>query len=432
MDRGYLRQLKGFYESELTNWILPFWTERAIDAEHGGYFNCFDNAGNHLVSRDKYTWSQGRFVWLFARLAGMKGGLFTASQRAAFLALAKQGAGFLRKHCLIAEGDWRCVFLMDEAGGHKRAGAGEPLDQSIFADCFVVCGFARYALAAGSEADYAFAKSLYRSCKERVLQGRFHTQPYPLPEGFRAHSIPMILLNTAQELAYAARALDEPYYEALLEDVAVYSGDIRANFTDDSGVVHEVIQQKGGFFEGLLGEHANPGHTLEDMWFMADTADLLGDGGLYRYAARTATRALEIGWDAPCGGMLHFSSIAGGPPTANALGQARAMEAQVAGGWGDKLWWVHAETLYTTLRLALQTDDPALAQWHQRVFDYTFDRFPNPDTETREWIQILGRDGTPQEKVVALPVKDPYHIVRSLILLIECLDAAIAAAPRIG
>jgi N-acylglucosamine 2-epimerase len=51
MDREFLRQLKGFYESELTNWILPFWMERSIDSEHGGFFNCFDNSGAHLLSR---------------------------------------------------------------------------------------------------------------------------------------------------------------------------------------------------------------------------------------------------------------------------------------------------------------------------------------------------------------------------------------------
>ena len=30
--------------------------------------------------------------------------------------------------------------------------------------------------------------------------------------------------------------------------------------------------------------------------------------------------------------------------------------------------------------------------------------------------------GEPQEKVVALPVKDPFHIIRNLILIIELLS----------
>ena len=65
MEKQYRELLIGFYENELTNNILPFWLENCEDKENGGYFNCFTNDGSELVSRDKYTWSQGRFIWLF-------------------------------------------------------------------------------------------------------------------------------------------------------------------------------------------------------------------------------------------------------------------------------------------------------------------------------------------------------------------------------
>ena len=69
MNRNELLRLKGFYENELTNRILAFWLPRCEDREYGGYVNCFDNAGEKLQSYDKYTWSQGRFVWVFSRRA---------------------------------------------------------------------------------------------------------------------------------------------------------------------------------------------------------------------------------------------------------------------------------------------------------------------------------------------------------------------------
>ena len=53
--------------AELEHSIVPFWW-RTIDRERGGVFNCIDNTGRKLVSRDKFTWSQGRFAWLCARL----------------------------------------------------------------------------------------------------------------------------------------------------------------------------------------------------------------------------------------------------------------------------------------------------------------------------------------------------------------------------
>jgi glycine dehydrogenase subunit 1 len=58
----------------------------------------------------------------------------------------------------------------------------------------------------------------------------------------------------------------------------------------------------------------------------------------------------------------------------------------------------------------------------EKVFDYTYKTFPNPDRSIREWIQIRTREGNPQEKVVALPVKDPYHIIRNVLLIIELLE----------
>lgn len=422
MDMVLIRQMKGFFENELTNNILSFWTPRCMDTTYGGYFNCFDNTGDHLMSRDKYTWSQGRFVWMFSRLAGMQSETFTKEQQTSFLKMAENGADFLKRHCRIGPNDWRCVFLMDETGAPKKVAGYEELDLSIYADCFVVCGLACFSVASKSEADYRFAKRLYLSCKNRIATGEFKTLPYPLSGEYRAHGIPMILTNVAAELYEAASCFDTDFCKELRNDITHFSNIVLSDFTDHENVVHEVISRKDGFFGGVMGTHANPGHTLEDMWFLSEAADILGDDSLRKRAAMIAKKALEIGWDTEFGGILHFVSTNGGDPgrpTEQELDEPTVR--LVISGWGDKLWWVHAEALYTTLLFYVLTGDEAFLRWHRTVFEYTFTHFPNSDREVREWVQILKRDGTPQEKVVALPVKDPYHIARSLILMIELL-----------
>ena len=90
--------------------------------------------------------------------------------------------------------------------------------------------------------------------------------------------------------------------------------------------------------------------------------------------------------------------------------------------FGSKLWWVHSEALYTSLLLYERTNDAEFLAIFEKTFDYVYKTFPNPDRSVREWIQIRTRDGKPQEKVVALPVKDPYHIIRNVILIIELLE----------
>ena len=60
---------------------------------------------------------------------------------------------------------------------------------------------------------------------------------------------------------------------------------------------------------------------------------------------------------------------------------------------------------------------------HGSVFEYVFRIFPNPDRTVGEWIQIRDRQGVPLEKCVALPVKDPYHILQDVMLIIELLHS---------
>jgi N-acylglucosamine 2-epimerase len=57
--------------------------------------------------------------------------------------------------------------------------------------------------------------------------------------------------------------------------------------------------------------------------------------------------------------------------------------------------------------------------WFERVWAYSFRVFPQPDAKVGEWIQIRDRRGEPLDRVVALPVKDPYHIARNLIQIVE-------------
>lgn len=415
-------RLFGFYENELKQNILGFWLPRCVDRAYGGFLNCFDNRGERLVSYDKYAWSQGRFVWLFARLAATEAPLFTAEEREAFSALAEQGAAFLMQHCLLGEDDWRTVFLMERNGSPKQVSPGAPLDMSIYADCFVIAGLAMHAFAGGGQAPYAFAKRLYESAVERVRRNAFHTLPYPLSGRFRAHGIPMIFSNVTRELYRAASVLDPGYCQTLLTNLSGFASDILDHFVDADGVLREILTRDNKPFPQILGQHMNPGHTIEDVWFLFDAADLCERPDWEQPILSVARRALENGWDAEYGGLLHFCGIRGGKPIGFAAGVEDEPMTKQLSGWDDKLWWVHSEALYTTLLCYFRDGGTDFLDWHDRIFDYTFRTFPNTDPSVREWIQIRRRDGAPQQKTVALPVKDPYHITRNLILLLELLS----------
>ena len=424
MEWASLYKLYGFYQNELRQNFLGFWLPRCEDKVYGGYFNCFDNSGENLVSKDKYAWSQGRFVWLFSRLACAEVNMFSRSERAEFLRLAKSGADFLMKHVLLGGNDWRCTFMMEQDGTPKPVAPDAPLDMSVYADCFVTLGLSMYACAARDESAYVFASRLYDSVVARVRGGRFNTLPYPLSPRFRAHGIPMILDNTARELYRPAALFDPDAANRLKKDVEAFAADVLDHFTDGDDAVHEIITRENAFFPQVLGQHINPGHSIEDVWFLLDAASPCGKPLWRERIRRIALKTLETGWDNEYGGLLHFSGLRGGEPAGSLDGVADEPMTKQLAGWSDKLWWVHIEALYSTLRCWLEGEGDVFREWYDRVFAYTFATFPNDNPEVREWKQIRLRNGSPQDKVVALPVKDPFHIGRGLILILELLEKA--------
>jgi N-acylglucosamine 2-epimerase len=329
------------------------------------------------------------------------------------------------QHCLLASGN--CAFLLSREGTPKPQSPGMPLDSSIYADCFVILGLSRYAAASSDRAALDFALKLYQSVTRRIESGRFNSEPYPVPSGYKPHGIPMIMLNTSQELAAALATAGRDDAAVVGQAAESYLRQALVFATSDN-TLHEYITT-GDDHEAdtLLGRHTNPGHTIEDMWFVMHQARHSSDttvaGQMIARAGQIIKRAFAIGWDAEYGGLLHFADQEGGQPRGNMAGMdnIRVVQ-QVVSGWSDKLWWVHSEALYATLLAwRLTGDSDILALYHQ-TRDYTFRTFPNPDAAIGEWIQIRDRQGRPEQKVVALPVKDPFHIIRNVALIIDLLD----------
>ncbi len=433
MERKSYGLLLSEYRRQLFEVVLPFWLERGIDREHGGYFTCFNNDGSELLQEHKFTWSQGRFVWMLARLFRDYEGRVSEAQRARFLELARSGAEFLMEHARLPSG--HCAFILDRrgrpilldgAGQGRQAGTGEDYDLSIYADFFVIYGLGEYARAAQDERALEFALELYADVHRRLETGRYRTDPYPIPAGYQVHGEPMILLETSQELADAAEELGRRQRAIGLRRVAHRcSHRIMDLFRRPrEQAVLEMLGADNQPRETLLGRFINPGHTIEDMWFLMHWALRTGDEQLFADAAETMRWALEKGWDREYGGLFLFRDKHGGEPAGEVPPELadHEMVRKVRGDWASKLWWPHSEALYA-LPLAIEDmERPWMDEWFQRVQDYTFRTFPNPDRSVGEWIQIRDRQGHPDPRIVALPVKDPFHIVRALALAIPVLE----------
>ncbi len=421
MTKNDLKLSIGFYENELCNNILPFWLERCEDKVNGGYFNCFTNDGSKLVSTDKYTWSEGRFLWLFSKMAQMERP-FTDAQRKEFLRLAKSGRDFLVNHCFMPDEPLRCVFLMNEKGEPLKVDGFDIYDMSIYADGFVHDGLAQYSIAANDKEAYDIARKLYASIMTRFETYNYRTLPYPISPEYVMHGFYMVRIAHCYNMYQASQVFDPEYCDYVLGKLRESVDNVLNLFTDEEGVLREVIYRGGGRVEGIFGNHSNPGHICEEMWFIQHAADMLGDKSYTERCAKVLKNALNTGWDPVYGGLYHFIDSKGGEPLAGENDPTtEPIYQQLMSGWSDKLWWVHSEALYSALLFGELTKDEELKEWYDKIFDYTFTFHPNPDREIREWVQILRRDGQPVTKVTALPVKDPYHITRNLMYILRFL-----------
>jgi N-acylglucosamine 2-epimerase len=411
-------QLRDFYREHLLSQLLPFWLERAIDTVNGGIYTCYDNSGTTLVSTDKFTWSQGRFVWLGSRLASMSEAGYLPGSRWDYRGRATATVDFLKRHVFLEDGT--CAFLLTAEGRPKEFRSGEGLAASIFADCFVVLGFAEYARAFRDEETLGLALRTYHTIRRRLYQKTFPSEPYPLPKGCTAHAFPMIMLNVSHELADALEALGHAEAAIVRRDSQRFLAWLFESFHDEQDVIHEVVCDRCEAADSLLCRHLNPGHMIECMWFVLKHAVDMQLPTLIDRAASILRKAFALGWDATHGGLLRYVDRDGGQPRGSSLGGR--FEKLVQSTWSTKLWWPHSEALYATLFAHSLTKDERFLDLHQKTHAYTFRVFPNPEPSVGEWIQIRDRQGRPLPTTVALPVKDPFHTARSLLLCIALLS----------
>lgn len=405
--------------------VLTWWDAHGPDPEHGGVRTCWDQTGTTLASHEKYTWSQGRWAWLGARVARAadRGLLPVDADRWAGHAVGT--ARFVRDHALL-DGGTRTAFLTDRAGAHLEPAPGQGVHASVFADLFAALGFAG-AATVEPDAEWAgLADTLLTSAAERIAAGPVPTAPYPVPAGHHSLALPMMLLGVGTEVHAASGSA------ASAAVVAAAGQRIAEHHLSGDDVAEMPPLEPGTAAGDLIIRHRTPGHVLELVWFLHHARHLLdGDatGGLTEPGRLldVALHALDLGWDEDQSGLLRYTDVDGGRPRGRSQApsgtEAPAYERLVRETWDTKLWWPHAETLYTTRLLEVLTGDERIAAWRRRVDDYTLVTFPlGPG---REWGQIRDRRGGLIETVVALPVLDPFHVARSLLLRVELeADAA--------
>lgn len=373
---------RALYRRTLLDDVVPFWLRHGLDRQYGGIGNVIDDRGVAL-SHDKYIWSQGRALWTFAALYNR------IEPRPEWLEAARHVFRYLETHGRDRDGRWM----------YRLAPDGSVIDRdiSIYVDGFVMYGLGEYFKACAEPAARQMAEATYANVKDRLANpGTYGVAPYEIPQGLKTHGIAMIFSHVFFELG---RALDR-------EDMQSHGLRLAHEILDDFYVpekqaVLEFVTQDGCFSDTPAGRTCVPGHVIEAMWFLIAIFEQCRDPAPLPLCCRLIKHHLELAWDQESGGLRLALDI----------------DRQSPCFWKQpdiKAWWVHCEALVATACAYRHTGERWCLEWHARVRDYAFAHYP---VATGEWTQWLDRQGRPAPSA-ALPVKDPFHLPRALIMLI--------------
>ena len=381
------KALAAQYKSELLDRVMPFWMEKSIDAEYGGFFTCLERDGT-VFDTDKFIWLQGRQVWMLATLYNK------VAPRQDWLDAAIAGADFLMKYGHDGHFNW--YFSLDRAG-HPLV---EPYN--IFSYTFAVIAFGQLYLATGNPVYAEVAKKTFDIVlsKKDNPKGKW-SKAAPGARATKSFDLPMILCNVSLEIESLLQPdfLKETIENCIHEVMDVF-------YRPELDMIVEHVGKDGSLVDSFEGRLQNPGHAIEAMWFIMDLGRRLGRKDLIEKAVHIALREIEYGWDEQYGGIFYFLDRLGHPQ--------QQLE------WDQKLWWVHIETLITTLKGYELTGNEDCLRWFKRVHEYVWSHFVDP--EYPEWFGYLNRRGEVLLSLKGGKWKGCFHVPRGLMQCYQTLE----------
>ena len=155
MDREKLLTFKKEMQDVLTGNILPFWIEKMVDRENGGFYGRIDGHGNLHADAEKGGILNARILWTFSAAYRVLG-------KPEYLEMATRAKDYILAH-----------FYDKEFGGTYWSldCHGNPKDtkKQFYAIGFMIYGLSEYVRATGDKEVLDYAIRLFECIEEHSL-----------------------------------------------------------------------------------------------------------------------------------------------------------------------------------------------------------------------------------------------------------------------
>lgn len=387
--------LKQEMHHTLTTNILPYWMNRMVDEQHGGFYGRITGTEQLMPEADKGAILHARILWTYAAA-------YRLLQKEEYLTMATRAKRYLIDYFYDADFGGIYWSLDDK---------GEPLDtkKQIYALGFAIYGLSEYHRATGDEEALDYAIRLF----ETIEAHSFDTVKNGYCEALTREWGEIADMRLSEKDANERKTMNthlhilEPYTNLfrIWKDARLEKQlrNLITLFLDrilDAETHHLRL-----FFDDdwvSRGRIVSYGHDIEASWLIHEAALELGDAALLARVEPIVRKVADVAFEgfAPDGGMIYETNL-----------ETNHTDA-------DRHWWVQAEAVVGCLNLYHHFGDEAALQ--RAIACWGFIKGRLIDTENGEWYWSLRADGTVNRAEDKAGFwKCPYHNGRMCMEVME-------------
>ena len=393
-----VEQFSTAVRNELEKNLVPFWLERAVDAEHGGFIGQMSNDGTIDPEAPKGLILNARILWTFSAL-------YRFNKDPRCQKMARRAFDYLDNHFWDSS-EGGAFWLLDFRG--------HPLDdkKKIYGQAFYIYALAEYYQAVEDSSALERAMEIFdlieKFSHDQVYGGYIEVcnRDWSIAEDLRLSDKDMNEKKSMNNHLHLLEAYTNLYRirpDSLLRERLIEIIDIFDRRITDPATGH-----MNHFFDQqwqTKSDNYTFGHDIEAGWLLCEAAEVLDDASVTLPARRLATRlarvTLDEGFDGD--GGLCYEGRAGKVTDPN------------------REWWPQAESVVGFLNAFELSNDKVFLEAARKAWEYIEKNFI--DRENGEWFWRIFPDGRhdPAEPKVS-QWKGPYHCVRASLEAIKRLE----------
>lgn len=377
--------------------ILPFWMDKMVDDEQGGFIGQIDGLGQRNVQADKSIILNTRILWTFSAV-------YQQLKEDRYKHMADRAFDYLLEN--FVDGQYGGVYWMLDAQGQVKDSK-----KQVYAQAFMIYALSEYYKISKEEKALSLSKTLFGLIEKHSLDKENNgyleafDQQWRLLEDLRLSdkdANEKKTMNTHLHVLEAYTNLyrlwkDDVLKEALKNLIEVFM----ERFIDDRG--HFLL-----FFDEAWISKSNKisyGHDIEGSWLLYEAAEVLGEEGLLEKVKIASLKMADV-----------FIQKGISPEHA-------VYNESEDGVYEEEFhWWPQAEAMVGLVNAWQLTGKAIYLEKTAKIWAFTKERII--DWENGEWYWGISKDGkilTHEDK--AGPWKCPYHNGRALLEVMERLKA---------